>query len=69
MGNDLLYEADTFRFISTNRLTGKNGLTRASLRSATTDEDKTLKYENSDLKRAVAELTLEIMKYKKSLGM
>ena len=48
---------------------GKNGLTRASLRNATTDEVKELKYENSDLKRAVAELTLEIMKYKKSLGM
>jgi len=48
---------------------GKNGLTRASLRNATTDEVQTLKYENSDLKRAVAELTLELMKYKKSLGM
>ena len=48
---------------------GKNGLTRASLRNATTDEVKGLKGENSDLKRAVAELTLEIMKYKKSLGM
>lgn len=48
---------------------GKNGLTRASLRNATTDEVKELKGENGDLKRAVAELTLEIMKYKKSLGM
>ena len=48
---------------------GKNGLTRASLRNATTDEVKGLKDENSDLKRAVAELTLSIMKYKKSLGM
>ncbi len=48
---------------------GKNGLTRASLRNATTDEVKDLKDENSDLKRAVAELTLSIMKYKKSLGM
>jgi transposase len=48
---------------------GKNGLTRASLRNATTDEVKNLKDENSDLKRAVAELTLGIMKYKKSLGM
>ncbi len=48
---------------------GKNGLTRASLRNATTDEVKNLKDENGDLKRAVAELTLGIMKYKKSLGM
>ena len=48
---------------------GKNGLTRASLRNATTDEVKELKGENSDLKRAVAELTLSLMKYKKSLGM
>ena len=48
---------------------GKNGLTRASLRNATTSEVQALKYENSDLKRAVAELTLELMKYKKSLGM
>ena len=47
---------------------GKNSLTRASLRNATTDEVQTLKYENSDLKRAVAELTFELMKYKKSLG-
>ena len=48
---------------------GKNGLTRASLRNATNDEVKVLKDQNSDLKRAVAELTLELMKYKKSLGM
>ena len=48
---------------------GKNGLTRATLRDATTDEVKELKTENSDLKRAVAELTLDVMKYKKSLGM
>ena len=48
---------------------GKNGLTRASVRSATTDEVKNLKGENSDLKLAVAELTLSLMKYKKSLGM
>jgi transposase len=48
---------------------GKNSLTRASLRNATTDEVKVLKDQNGDLKRAVAELTLELMKYKKSLGM
>lgn len=48
---------------------GKNGLTRSVLRDATTDEVKALKHENTDLKRAVAELTLDVMKYKKSLGM
>ena len=48
---------------------GKNGLTRATLRDATTDQVRQLKGENADLKTAVAELTLEVVKYKKSLGM
>ena len=48
---------------------GRNGLTRSTLRDATTDQVKHLKDENSDLKTAVAELTLEVIKYKKSLGM
>ena len=48
---------------------GKNGLTRAVLRDATTDEVKKLKGENEDLKKAVAELMLDNMRYKKSLGM
>jgi transposase len=48
---------------------GKNGLTRAVLRDATTDEVKRLKNENEDLKKAVAELILDNMRYKKSLGM
>jgi len=48
---------------------GKNGLTRAVLRDATTDEVKRLKVENDDLKKAVAELMLDNMRYKKSLGM
>ena len=48
---------------------GKNGLTRAVIRDATTDEVKHLKSENADLKKAVAELTLDVMRYKKSLGM
>lgn len=48
---------------------GKNGLTRAILRDATTDEIKKLKTENEDLKKAVAELMLDNMRYKKSLGM
>lgn len=48
---------------------GKNGLTRETLRDATAGDVKSLKSENQDLKRAVGELTLEVMKYKKSLGM
>lgn len=48
---------------------GKNGLTRATVRDSTSDEVNQLRSENSDLKRAVADLTLDIMKYKKSLGM
>ena len=48
---------------------GKNGLTRSTIRDATTDQVKHFKYENADLKTAVAELTLEVIKYKKSLGM
>src|SRR5210317_2130683 len=37
---------------------GKNGLTRSTIRDATTDQVRHLKGENSDLKTAVAELTL-----------
>ncbi len=48
---------------------GKNGLTRSTVRDATTDQVRHLKGENTDLKQAVAELTLEVIKYKKSLGM
>jgi transposase len=48
---------------------GKNGLTRAILRDATSDEVRNLKQENADLKKAVAEMVLEIQRYKKSLGM
>ncbi len=48
---------------------GKNGLTKETLRDATTDQVKRLKAENSDLKKAVAELTLDVIKYKKTLGM
>jgi len=48
---------------------GKNGLTRDTLRDATSDEVNRLKSENADLKKAVAELTLDVIKYKKTLGM
>ena len=48
---------------------GKNGLTRSTLRDASSDQVNHLKGENANLKTAVAELTLEVIKYKKSLGM
>ncbi len=48
---------------------GRNGLTRSTIRDATTDQVRHLKGENVDLKTAVAELTLEVIKYEKSLGM
>ena len=48
---------------------GKTGLTRDTLRDATSDEVKRLKDENNDLKEALAESMLDVIKYKKSLGM
>ena len=48
---------------------GKNGLTRDTLRDATSDEVKRLREENDALKRALAEAMLEVQRYKKSLGM
>ena len=48
---------------------GKNGLTRDTLRDASSDEVKRLKSENEDLKKALAESMLDVMKYKKTLGM
>ena len=48
---------------------GKNGLTRDTLRDASSDEVKRLKDENNDLKKALAESMLDVIKYKKSLGM
>lgn len=48
---------------------GKNGLTRDTKRDATSDEVRRLKEENADLKKAVAELVLDVQRHKKSLGM
>ena len=48
---------------------GKNGLLVDTKRDATADEVRNLKDENYDLKRAVAELTLEVQRRKKSLGL
>ena len=47
---------------------GKNGLTLDTKRNATTEEVKNLKEENADLRRAVAEQTLDVIRLKKSLG-
>ena len=48
---------------------GKNGLTRDTQRDATTGEVLRLKEENETLKRALAESVLDVLRYKKSLGM
>ena len=47
---------------------GKNGLTLETRRNATTEEVKQLRSENEELKQALAEATLQVLKYKKSLG-
>ena len=48
---------------------GKNGLTLETKRNATTEEVKSLKEQNADLRRAVSEQILENIRLKKSLGM
>ena len=48
---------------------GKNGLTLETRRSATSQEVKQLRVQNEGLKQALAEATLEVIKYKKSLGL
>ena len=48
---------------------GKNGLTKDTLRDATSDEVKKLKTENQQLKESLAEAILEVQRYKKRLGM
>lgn len=48
---------------------GKNGLTRETQRDATGEEVTRLRDENEALKRAVAELVLDVQRYNKSLGM
>jgi len=47
---------------------GKNGLTLQTKRNATSDEVLRLKSENEDLKKALAEAMLDVMRYKKSFG-
>lgn len=48
---------------------GKNGLTRDTLRDATSDEVKNLRQENEQLKQSLAEAILETQRYKKSFGL
>jgi transposase len=48
---------------------GKNGLTLQTKRNATSDEVLRLKSENDDLKKALAEAMLDVMRYKKSFGL
>lgn len=48
---------------------GKNGLTKDTLRDATSDEVKRLKVENQQLKESLADSILETQRYKKSLGL
>jgi len=48
---------------------GKNGLTLSTRRDATSDEVRRLKEENDSLKKAVADLMLDVIRYKKSLGL
>ena len=48
---------------------GKNGLTKDTLRDATSDEVKRLKAENQQLKESLADSILETQRYKKSLGL
>ena len=48
---------------------GKNGLTLQTKRNATSDEVLRLKSENEDLKKALADAMLDLMRYKKSFGL
>jgi transposase len=48
---------------------GKNGLTRDTLRDATSDEVKQLRQENNQLKQSLAEAILDIQRYRKSFGL
>jgi transposase len=48
---------------------GKNGLTLQTKRNATSDEVMRLKSENEDLKKALADAMLNLMRYNKSFGL
>jgi transposase len=59
----------SYRWSKTFLEAGKNGLTRDTLRDATSEEVRGLKEENTSLKKALAEAILDVMRYKKSFGM
>ena len=48
---------------------GKNGLTLQTKRNATSEEVLRLKAENEDLKKALGDAMLDLMRYKKSFGL
>jgi transposase len=48
---------------------GKNGLTLDTRRDSTSDEVRRMKEENEALRQALAQNTLEILRYKKNLGL
>ena len=64
-----IYASVYYKWSKTFLEAGKNGLTKETLRDASTEEVKRLKTENEDLKKALAESMLDVIKYKKSLGM
>lgn len=45
---------------------GKNGLTKDNIRDANSNEVKRFKLENENLKKALAESMLDVIKYKKA---
>ena len=48
---------------------GKNGLTRDTLREASSDQVKRLRQENEQLKQSLADAILDVQRYKKSFGL
>ena len=48
---------------------GKNSLTRETSRNASDDEVKDLRQQNEQLKIALAESYIDVIKYKKSIGL
>ena len=48
---------------------GRNGLTKETLREASSDEVKRLRQENEQLKQSLADAILDVQRYKKSFGL
>ena len=64
-----IFPAVYYRWSKSFLEAGKNGLTHDTKRDATSEEVRRLKEENQDLKKALAEATLDKIRLKKSLGM